>query len=85
MSSGAGTVVFRWQSVDLSPQRPLGACSARDPRQAGASPVLRVRVAGRASGGQGRRGPAEWERPRAGRRRGAAERAIRSADTTNNK
>lgn len=30
MSSGAGTVVFRWQSVDLSPQRPLGACSVQD-------------------------------------------------------
>lgn len=49
------------------------ACSARARRRLG--PL----------GGQGRRGPAEWERPRAGRGRGAAERAIRSADTTNNK
>lgn len=58
---------------------------AHDPCEAGDSPALRVRTAGRAFGGQGRRGPAEWDSPGAGRGRGSAERAIRGSDTANNK
>lgn len=82
---GARAVIFRWHSVDPSSQRSVGACSARDLCEAGDSPALRVRTAGRAFGGQGPRGPAEWDSPGAGRGRGSAERAIRGADTANNK
>lgn len=54
---------------------------ARDPWEAGDSPVLRVRTVGQAFGVKG----AGVLRSGAGRGRGSAERAIRGADTANNK